>query len=65
MPVNNANKIIYIIPPSSQSVVIKIHSSYVSINGGFTRYIKTDKELQILSEKIREEANYTSCILLE
>lgn len=58
-------KIIYIISPSSQSVVMKIHISCVGINGGFPRNIKTDKKLQILSEKIPEKVNYTFYILLE
>lgn len=51
---NNANKIIYIIFPSSQSVIIKIQNSYRRINGGFPKYINTDKELQVSSEKIPE-----------
>lgn len=50
---NNAHKIIYIIFPSSQSMVIKIHICHIDINGGFPRYTNTNKELQVLSEKIR------------
>lgn len=44
---------------------MKIHISCVGINGGFPRNIKTDKNLQILSEKIPEKVNYTFYILLE
>jgi len=58
--VNNANKIIYIIFPSSQSMAIKIIIYLIDLYCGFPRYINTYKELQVLSEEIPlDELHFT------
>lgn len=57
---NVANKIIYVIFPSSQSIVIKFIICHIDLNGGFPGYINTNKELQVLSEKLRvDELHFT------